>query len=254
MKLKKIILSIFKILNLYHTIRNILYKYKILERYRISNKISFSNTYQDNLNLEKIKTFLKKKVSKSDSSLLLKFYKLTKKKKLKVADWGGGYGNNMLYLSKKNKLINCTVFEKFKLVHIINKSKNLNNYFRYNKIKFKSSNKIKNFKKYDLLLFFGSISYIKNIYKILNKSLMPAYIGISRLPLITNSENEPVLLDTFNGYHYEKFNSKKKLLRYLKKNYQILLFKEDPNGLPESKRRILSYNLKSYNIFLKKLN
>ena len=144
------------------------------------------------------------------------------------------------------------ICEKAKLVNIINKNNCIRNYFALKRIKFNNSQKVKNFNKFDLLIAFGSLSYTENIYKFLKKSLMPKYIGISRLPLIVNSENEPIFIDRFAGFHYEKFNSKKKLIDYLMLNYQILYFKEDPNGLPESKRKIIDYEVKSFNIFLKK--
>jgi len=107
-----------------------------------------------------------------------------------------------------------------------------------------------------LLIAFGALSYVKNIYKFLKKNSMPKYIGISRLPLITNSVSEPILIDRFAGFHagfhHEKFNSKKKLIDYLRLNYQILYFKEDAKGLRESKKKIFNYEVKSFNIFLKK--
>ena len=45
------------------------------------------------------------------------------------------------------------------------------------------------------------------------------------------------------------------MFTYEQKNqtrYQILYFKEDAKGLPESKKKIFNYEVKSFNIFLKK--
>jgi hypothetical protein len=107
-----------------------------------------------------------------------------------------------------------------------------------------------NYKKYDLLTCFGSLSYVENIYEFLNSSKMPLNIAISRLPLITNSEEEPVMIDCY-GPHNEKFNSKKKLHKFLKNNYNIIYFKKNKQGLISSKKYINKYIIESYDIFLK---
>ena len=250
--MKKIISYLYHLNSLKNFKEKILFKYKIIDRYTISRKKIFKNSYQTKINLKIIKELIKKNISTYNSRLLLKYCNLTKKNKLKVADWGGGCGNYGIYLSKKNKIIDYVIYEKAKLVNIMNRNDCIKNYFALRRIKFKNSKKIKNFNKFDLLIAFGALSYVKNIYKFLKKNSMPKYIGISRLPLITNSVSEPILIDRFAGFHHEKFYSKKKLIDYLRLNYQILYFKEDAKGLPESKKKIFNYEVKSFNIFLKK--
>jgi hypothetical protein len=227
-----------------------LYKFKILKRFKPSIDSNFFNSYQEHITVKKIKNKLTMCVSNQNSSLLIKFCKFVKKNNLKIADWGGGFGNNAIYLSTYKKIKKTTIYEKHNLVNLINKNKYLKNYFKNKKIKFKHSSTANNLKKYDLLICFGSLSYVKNIYQFLNSSKMPLNIAISRLPLITNSEDEPVMIDDY-GPHSEKLNSKKKLHRFLKNNYKIIYFKKNKQGLISSKTYINKYIIRSYDIFLK---
>ena len=241
-------------------INRFLFKTGLKKRYTFHHKKKAFNSYFKNVSNKEVKDSLLNKISAVDARILLKFCAFTKIKKLKIADWGGGVGNNLIFLSKiKYKF--ADLYEKKKIVSIVNNNKFLKKKFEDLKINFKNSHNVFNFKEYDLILFFGSFTYLDNAYNILNNNMLPKYIGISRLPLIINSNDEPLMVDEHKGTHIEKLFSKRKFLYEIKKNYKILYIKECVkrfnktwNGsLPKSKSKIFNYKLKSYNIFLKKI-
>ena len=78
--MKKIILFIIQLISLQNFKEKILYKNNFLERYIITNKKKFKNSYQENLNLKIVKELIKKDISTYNSKLLLKYCNLTKKK------------------------------------------------------------------------------------------------------------------------------------------------------------------------------
>ena len=76
-----------------------------------------------------------------------------------------------------------------------------------------------------MILFFGSLCYMQGIYDFFEKS-KTKHIGISRLPMITNSTEDFIAFDNF-GDHYEYFMSYEKFKKMSKpstKGIMLYLF------------------------------
>ena len=216
------------------------------KRFRIINrKINFKNNY-----LEK-KIIIETKIPhKKNQNILNKFYILSKKPS-KIVDWGGGTGDNALYLTRKYKGLKVDIYEKKNLINFFSKNVKIKNFFIKYNVRFLSSKYKRNFKRYGLMYSIGSASYIENIYNFLNYKYMPKYIALIRIPLIINSDNEIIVLDK-QGNHYEKIYSLKKFRNFFSRKYEIKYIKENWEGLKIEKENIENYKLKSMDIFLKK--
>ena len=235
-------------INLNKIKKKLLIKIKKNERFEIKKEAVLKNNYYENNNFE-IKF---SKIKKKDRELIRKFLVLSKKIHgyQYFLNWGGGNGILDIFIKTINPSIETVIVEKKKLIEHIKSKPNLSKKYKYKKISFSTDQDLLKSDKFNMILFFGSLCYMQGIYDFFEKS-KTKHIGISRLPMITNSTEDFIAFDNF-GDHYEYFMSYEKFKKILSKNFNFLYFNEHWGGLKKNKQKIQNFKIKSFDILLER--
>ena len=248
MSVLKLIINIKKILKDLFIVSKEMMSFK--PRFKISDNKALKNDYYEKLNF-KIKFA---KVKKKDRDLIFRYLTLTNTDigENNFLNWGGGFGILDLLIQKKNNQIKTTIIEKKNLVEKINSNSKLFNKYKNRNISFSTDQYLLKSNKFNMILFFGSLCYLPEIYSFFMFS-KAKFIAISRLPMTINSEEDFIAYDNY-GNHYEYFLSVEKFKNFILKNFKILYFNEHWGGLKKNKQKIQQYKIKSFDILLERLN
>tara|TARA_Y100000389_G_scaffold147641_1_gene146576 strand:- start:46274 stop:47014 length:741 start_codon:yes stop_codon:yes gene_type:complete len=244
-------MSILKIIiNIKYFLSRFFYTSKDKSRFIIKNNKIFKNSYYDKTSF-KIKF---SKVKKNDRDLIYKYLNLTNTSSgcNNFLNWGGGVGILDLLVQKKNIKIKTTIIEKKNLIQKIKLNSKLLNKYKNRNILFSEDQLLLKSDKFNMIIFFGSLCYLPEIYNFFKFS-KAKFIAISRLPMIINSNEDFIAHDNF-GNHYEYFLSENKFKKFLLKDFKILHYGEHWGGLKKNKKKIEQFKIKSFDILLERLN
>ncbi len=228
----------------------ILYKFKKEPRFKIKKNIFFKNSYYEEENFS-----LKfSKIKKKDRDLIKKYLKLTNSYigYKSFLNWGGGTGVLDLLIKKINPDVEIIIIEKQNLINKIYSNPVLLKKYQSKNIVFTSDQKYLLNGKFDVIFFFGSLCYMSSIYDFFKKS-KTKYVAVSRLPMVTNSNEDFIAFDSF-GNHYEYFLSYKKFNKIISEEFEFLYFEEHWGGLKKNKQKIENFKIKSFDILLERKN
>jgi putative methyltransferase (TIGR04325 family) len=213
---KIIKISIFRFVR---DIFQILFRFKIIKNQNKVLKNNYENVFSNSLIEKKVKNL--RYVSQIFS--IFHFLITENKKKIKIIDWGGGYGQQAFdVIDKYDHIIDIEwhVLEQKKLVE-----QGMATSLKYN-IKF-----LENINEnYDLCFFNGSISYleIKKIFPLVAKHCK--YVHISRLGI----SNEPTIkIYDRKGSHEEYVYNYNEFFDELNKFFEIIEILDDEKLRPE---------------------
>ena len=204
----------------FNKIKKIFFKFKQKPRFTITKNEVFKNSYYEKKNL--IIKF--SKIKKKDRDLIKKYLLLsnTKKGKKSFLNWGGGTGVLDFVIKKINPEVETIIIEKKNLIKTIKSKPSLFQKYKNKNIAFSSNQSFLLSDSFDMIIFFGSLCYMSEIYDFFIKS-KTKYIAISRLPMAINSHKDFIAYDSF-GNHYENFLSYEKFFKILSQNFNFLYF------------------------------
>ena len=228
--------------------KEFLIKIKKKERFFFKKNFVFQNSYYEKDNF-KIKF---SKIKKKDRDLIKRFLVLTKKTNGNqyFLNWGGGNGMLDIFINSINPKIQTVIVEKKKLVETIKLKEDWIKKYKNKNISFSSDQELLKSDQFDMIIFFGSLCYMQDIYNFFESS-KTEYIAISRLPMVTNSSDDFIAYDNL-GDHYEYFMSHQKFKKILSKNFNFLYFDEHWGGLKKNKQKIQSFKIKSFDILMER--
>jgi hypothetical protein len=217
-------------------------------RFSIATTKNFKNNYyaNDNFNIKF------SKIKKKDRDLIYKYLSLTDTKNgaHNFLNWGGGNGVLDLLINKINPKIKTTIIEKENFVKKIKSNSKIIQKFEDKSISFSSDQNMWKSDKFKIVLFFGSLCYMPEIYNFFKFS-KSKYIAISRLPMLIDSKEDIVAYDDHYS-HYETFLSEEKFKKIYSKSFKFLYFSEHWGGLKKNKSKIDKYEIKSCDILLER--
>ncbi len=230
--------------------KKILFKFKKEKRFIITKEQVFKNNYYEEDNF-KIKF---SKIKKKDRDLIKKYISLsnTKNGHQHFLNWGGGTGILNFLIKKINPKIETIIVEKKKFIEEINSKSELVKKYKNNNISFSTDQELLKSDKFNMIIFFGSLCYMSEIYNFFHNS-KTKFIAISRLPMVINSTEDFTAYDNF-GNHYEHFLSHEKFKKTLSKSFNFLYFNEHWGGLKKNKQKIENFKIKSFDILLERKN
>ncbi len=217
-------------------------------RFKITNDKVLKNNYYEMFNF-KIKFA---KVKKRDRDLIFRYLTLTNTDigENNFLNWGGGNGVLDLLINKINPKIKTTIIEKENFVKKIKSNSKIIQKFEDKSILFSSDQNMWKSDKFKIVLFFGSLCYMPEIYNFFKFS-KSKYIAISRLPMLIDSKEDIVAYDDHYS-HYGTFLSEEKFKKIYSKSFKFLYFSEHWGGLKKNKSKIDKYEIKSCDILLER--